>query len=328
MKYGIKKIIIRTPNWLGDSVMSIPAVIGVKKLFPDAEISIWTKQGLSDLWQFIPETAGTLDSAPKGHAFDLGILLTNSFRSALQMYLAKIPERRGYNVNFRRFLLTQPVPIKKKCKEMHQINYFLGILEGLGNFETDKLPGINIPETLKSGAKDFLIKNGWSGKNKLIGIHATAKYGSAKCWPKERFSKLIDKLIEIYDAQIVIAGSPDEKEDIENILNNAKSGNKVISVAGKSDLKQLMGIISLSDMFIANDSGPMHIASAVGTPLAAIFGSTDPMHTGPRNSKTIILQKQTSCSPCFKRVCPENLECMNSIEVDDVLKAVKRLANV
>lgn len=323
IKSEIKKILIKIPNWLGDSVMSVPAVAGVKKLFPDAEVWILAKKGLSGFWRLVPDVTNVIESVPKRHNFDLGILLTNSFGSAFRMYLSGIPERIGYSVNWRRFLLTGLVRLKKKCGEMHQTDYFIGIAEGLGRFEFDRIPRIYISNELKDKAKGILIANGWDGKSKIIGLHATASYGPAKCWFPERFSRLIDRLVEVYDTWIVMVGSSGERDAIEKILKGAEKTDKVINLAGRTDIDLLSGIIKHCDIFIANDSGPMHLAASVGTRVIAIFGSTNPAHTGPRGSNCTVVKKQVSCSPCFKRVCPRNLECMDLITVDDIVSLFK-----
>lgn len=323
MKNKILKILIRTPNWLGDSVMSIPAVKGMKKIYPDAELFVWTKPGLKELWNLVPEVNEVIDYVPKKHNFDLGILLTNSFNSALKMRMAKISERRGYSINLRRFLLTQPVHLNKKYKEMHQVDYFLGIIEGLGRERIENVPEIELKNGLKEDAEKILADYGWKKGDKIIGIHATAAYGPAKCWVFERFSRLIDRLIDEYKSWIVLIGSKTEEKGINRILNGIKNKDKVINIAGKTDLKGLSAIISLCDLFIANDSGPMHLASAIGVPVIAIFGSTSSKKTGPRGlGRCVILKKEVPCSPCFERECPKNMECMNLIEVDDVINAV------
>jgi heptosyltransferase-2 len=319
----INKILVRTPNWLGDSVMSIPTVVGIKRIFPNSEIWIWTKKGLSDLWKFVPEVKGVIDGVSKNHDFDLGVLLTNSFSSALKMYWAKIPEIRGYSINFRSILLTQPVQVKRRCKEMHQIDYFFGITQDLlGDINLGN-PKIVIPSELKEKSKKNIIDSGWDGRSLLIGIHATASFGSAKRWIPERFSQLIDKLISDYSAYILMVGSESEKNDISSILKNTKNPGKIINIAGKTELEEFISAIGLCNLFIANDSGPMHIASCLGIPVVAMFGSTDPKHTGPREKNCMILYNKTKCSPCFRRICNKDLECMKLITVEDVNKAVK-----
>lgn len=315
------RILIRTPNWLGDSVMSIPTIIEVKRLFPNAEIWVWTKAWLMDLWRLVPEVDGVIDSVPKGHDFSLGILLTNSFSSALKMYLAGVSERRGYNINARRILLTQPVSLENR--NIHQIEYFMGII---GRVKIESNPKIDIPLGLKDEAKELLACYGWDEVNNIIGIHATAGYGPAKCWMPERFTQLIDKLINLYNAWIVVIGRDKEKEDIWGILKNAPNHSKIINLAGKTDLRKLLGIISLCRVFVANDSGPMHLASSIGAPVVAIFGSTEPNRTGPRG-KVIVIKKDIPCSPCFRRKCPKAMECMDLVSMQDVLDAVWKQLN-
>lgn len=312
----IDRILIRAPNWLGDSVMSIPTVNGVKRLFPNSTIYVWTKTGLMDLWRLLPSVDGVVDSVPKRHNFDLGILLTNSFSSALRMYLAGVPERRGYSVNGRGFLLTQPIQLKDKGN-LHQVEYFLGIID---NVDVEHTPRIDVSVQLREEAMEFLSTFGWDGKTSIIGVHATASYGPAKFWLPERFAELMDRLVDRYNVQILLVGN----EDVGEIVAGVKNSLGIINLVGKTDITMLAGVVGLCKLFIANDSGPMHLASSLGVPVVAIFGSTSPEKTGPRG-RCIVIRKDLSCSPCFRRRCPRDLECMKLITVQDVLRAVEEL---
>jgi len=318
-----KRIVIKTPNWLGDSVMSIPAVRGVKRIFPGAQISILTCKWLGELWHLIPEVDKVYTSID-GKKFDLGITLINSFRSALRMWLSGVPNRMGYSLNWRGFLLTHPVKLPLGWEKMHEAEYFLKIIRGLTDEELDPMPSIEVSADLVQRANIEFLKYEWDGVSPLIGVHATASYGSAKQWMPERFSRLMDKLIEYYKAYVVLVGSPNEKAIAENIVTAVSKKNKVINVVGKTGIMNLAGIIKACRLFIANDSGPMHLAGALGTPVVAIFGSTDPYLTGPCG-KVEILRKEIMCSPCFRRECNLDMECMRMIEVNDVLLAVKKL---
>lgn len=328
------KILVRAPNWLGDSVMSIPAICGIKKLFPNADIFIYAKSDLAGLWQFIPGIRRVL-SIEDGlgpvlkEKFDLVILLTNSFGSVLRMFCTRIPERRGYSRNMRRFLLTQPVHLKNGWKNIHQIEYFLGLLNELDKSyilkkENNTVPQIDIPLDLDGKAEMLLKKYDWEKDALTIGIHATASYGPAKCWLPERFSQLMQELKTHYDSWILIFGGKDEEDAVAKILQNVPNKEKIINLAGKTNIMQLAAIIKKCKLFISNDSGPMHLAGAVGIPVIGIFGSTDPKKTGPRG-KVIIIKKDIDCSPCLKRVCPTELECMDAISVNDVMEKVREL---
>lgn len=320
----IKKILVKTPNWLGDSVMSIPAVKGLKKLYPDAGLWVFCKPNLADLWELVPEVKNSVESRIPYTGFDLGIILTNSFGSAFRMFLSGIPQRRGYRINARGCFLTQPVGLSSGRPDVHEIEYFLGVIDGLGKLDIDHTPCISVSQEIQEKARSYLARYGWTGKELLIGIHATASYGPAKCWLPERYSELINKLAGLYNPWIFICGSKDERPAIANILEGVVSRGRVINTAGELDLKTLAGLISLCRLFIANDSGPMHLACACGVPVVAIFGSTSILRTGPRG-RAIIIKKDVPCSPCFKRACPRNMECMQTISAEDVMQKVKEL---
>ena len=322
---NVNKILIKTPNWLGDCVMSIPAVNGIRKLFPDAEISVWTKPKLNDFWQMVPSVDHCVN-APRKKYYDLGILLTNSFGSALRMFLKRIPLRVGYKINGRTFLLNKPVSLKDNWRSLHQIGYFLGIVEYLANISPDKLgvnivPKLEISKSLKEETSKYINGFKISASENIIGIHATASYGPAKCWGSSKYSLLIKRLKEMYDPWILMVGSKAEGKAVEDILACVNDQNKVINLAGKTGINQLAGVSNLCRVFIANDSGPMHLAASAGVPVVAIFGSTDPKRTAP-SSNCIIVRNDVPCSPCFRRVCNKEMECMKKINVEDVMNAV------
>jgi len=321
------KILVRTPNWLGDALMSIPTIKAINKLYPKSAIWVLTKENLSGLWELVPEVKGVLSlkdsiSMIKKEKFNLAVLLTNSFGSALNIFKTRIPKRIGYANNLRSFMLTDRIKLETDWKKMHQIEYYLNIITK--NSDINTIPKIDIKEDSIKNARSFLQERGCSDSDFVIGIHATASYGPAKCWIPERFSRLINELIDLYNAKILICGSRNEKKDIENIIKNVYKKNKVINTAGETNLGQLAALLSQCKAFIANDSGPMHLAASVGTPVIAIFGSTDPDHTGPRGNVAIV-KKDIICSPCFKRECVKQMDCMRLIEVNDVIASVKRL---
>lgn len=304
--------------------MSIPAVGDIRKLFPQASIGIKVKPALAGLWELVDEVDMIISGPDKDSisGFNQVILLTNSFGSALRMYLSRIPERRGYSINGRRFLLTQPVSLPADWRKMHQIEYFSGIITGPGAGESGAVPVITVSSSLKKTAREYVNQFGYQHGDYLVGVHATAGYGPAKCWQPERFAQLINQLMDVYQAKILIVGGQKEQGAVNAILSRVNNRQRVINLAGKTTVKQLAGILSLCNAFIANDSGPMHLAAALGVPVVAIFGSTDPARTGPRGN-CIVIKKDISCRPCFKRICPHHMECMAAVEVGLVLQAVK-----
>jgi len=324
-----QRILVKTPNWLGDSIMSLPAVNRIRQLFPEEELWVLTRPNLAGLWKIIHEIDKVIiDNSPpalfKPEKINLGILLTNSFASALYMFRMGASQRRGYSINFRQWLLTQPVRLSNNWRKLHQIEYFLGIINGLGSIDVPHIPHLNLIPGIQNNAKAFLARYGWMDGEPIIGIHATASYGPAKCWLKENYAELIQRLNTVYKTWVFLCGSGNERDEIDDILKMIQDKRRVFNIAGETDIAGLAGFISLCGLFIANDSGPMHLASALGVPVVAVFGPTDPELTGPKESNVVVLKKDLPCSPCFKRRCPNNMECMRLIKVEDVMQAVER----
>lgn len=236
--------------------------------------------------------------------FDLGLLLTNSFSSAWWFWRGGVKRRIG----------SRNTPLQGE----HQVEKYLSLLRPLGyRGEPGKLQ-LFITRDERESAKRRLRLLGAQGK-KVIGIHSSAAYGTAKCWPPERFRALAERLVNL-GYFVVFVGDNKAAPEVHEIIRDLP----VTSLAGKTTLRELMALIACCDLFISNDSGPMHVAAALDVPVIALFGSTDPVKTGPYGCGFVISEK-VSCGPCFQRNCPLDFRCMQRIEVDDVLFHVKRL---
>ena len=360
------KILIRCPNWIGDVMLSIPSISLVREAFPSAHISILIKSNLSPLLEGNPDINEIIPFNPdlmsvteklkfyrglKEKNFDLAILLTNSFESALSAYLAGIKNRVGYNKDMRGIFLTEKIPMpSRKSPRMHQADFYLTLvkavckmtrivtlseakgLEGLRFFglrpQNDitcnlKLATFYIPEGIQNDVDKFWDEKGLSKKSPVIGMNIGASYGSAKRWFPERFAELSDRIYSELKGEVMLFGGSGDFNIEAEIKGRMK--NKVLSMVGKTTLKSLAAMIKRCHLFITNDSGPMHIAAAVGTPIVAIFGSTDPSETSPLCDKYKIVRRPVDCSPCWKRECPTDHKCMELIKVSDVMDAVKEM---
>lgn len=331
------KIAIRVPNWIGDSILALPAIESVSKNFPDAQIWVvakeWAKdifssidhiqgvQVLPDLtsWNSLRHTAKQLSRM----SFDAGLLLTNSFGSALLFYLAKIPQRWGYSRDGRQVLLTEKVPKKKDEESAHHIYYYLNLISGLGLKPCS--PKLSLPVSAEDSqsAESFLDSFNINLNKRLFIINPGAYYGPAKRWPVSKYSQLAILLQEKFDAEILIIGSPQELSLAESIADSMKK--KPCILAGKTSLRQLIGIIGQSGLCVTNDSGPMHMANALGVPTVALFGPTDPTVTGPFQEPSIFIKKDVPCWPCSYRECPFDHRCMMNIPTQEVLEACEKL---
>jgi heptosyltransferase-2 len=338
---NIKRLLIRSTNWIGDAVMTTPAVRAIRKNFPDAKISILTKPWVAPVFSNSPYVdnlliydkaekhkglAGKMQLAKdlKQYGFDAAILLQNAFEASLVTFFAAIPCRIGYNTDARGFLLTHSVPCTPQIKKMHQTGYYLGILQGIG-METDGL-GLDLVVNKKyqKRAAEILEEHGISRADRLVGINPSATFGPAKQWFPERYAALSDKIHEIFGARILLFGGPGDRELGRKISKMMKYPQ--VDLSGKTDLGEAIALISMCNLFITNDSGLMHVAAALDIPLIAIFGSTNPVTTGPEGLNSRIVRIPVECSPCLKPKCPRgHLKCMDQIDVDMVFDVAKEL---
>jgi len=338
-----KKILIKGVNWVGDTILTLPALKKIKKIYPDSRLTVLVKKPLSSLFAGVPYVDEvipyvlrknlflkiidhlSLIKKIKKQKFNTAIVLPNSFAAALLVSFSSISEKIGYKGNFRNILLTKKIKKTTKILERHQVEYYLNIINQLTS-ETSlnyEVPELIIPETIEQQT-NRLIKN---NSTPLIGINPGAIYGSAKRWPEKKYITLSNQLLE-KNYHLIFFGSSAEEELIANIQKQLSS--PIINMAGKTSLIEAACLIKKCKAFISNDSGLMHIASAVKTPIIAIFGPTKEHHTAPLGEHTIIRSnKKLPCVPCMKRECPlKHHDCMESIEVDMVLKELEKTLKV
>ena len=325
------------PNWIGDAVMALPALYSLREKFPFATITIIGLPHISELFYespYVDEIRVYKKESPfslRPRKFDMALLLPNSFSSALLVLLAGIPLRCGYNRDGRGFLLNRPVRVTPQIKRVHQVEYYLHLVRSIEHVlgtEFNSIPNrmgalLFLSKDEIRQAKETLGKNQITPEDLLIGINPGATYGSSKRWYPERFSQVAGALVQKYHAKIILFGGPGERDIAEEIVR--ASGCSLLNMAGQTTIRGLMALLSQCRLLITNDSGPMHIAAALGVPVAAIFGSTDPALTTPIGTGHVVVRKDVPCSPCFRRECPTNLECMDLIQVEDVLGGVEKI---
>lgn len=329
------KFVVRAPNWIGDSILTIPALQSLRTHFPEAEIWIAAREWVADIFSGFEFIQGIIPlqehshqkslrakaAALKAHQFDAGLLLTNSFASSLMFFLARIPERWGYNQDGRRLFLTKAVARTEAQEPRHQVYDFLHLVSELGI--NPLLPELTLPlnpdEIL--GAERFLSSQGFDPQQKTVVLNPGAYYGSAKRWPISHYRNLAELLQKHHSANLIIVGSSQERPLAEQI--STPMPKKPLILSGKTTLRQLAAIISRASLFITNDSGPMHMANALKIPTIAIFGPTDPRATGPFQQPSAVFFKQAVCWPCFYRECPFDHRCMTSIGPEEVYAASK-----
>jgi heptosyltransferase-2 len=407
-----RRIIVRGVNWLGDAVMTTPALLRLREKFPAAHIALLTPEKLADLWKhhaaldevipFRPEDtiwhiASKLRNSPSQvqefveglqagrrefetvreaivrqtaaqlelvelamrslqarirNEFDLALVLPNSPRSALEVFFARIPQRVGYARPWRNFFLTQAVPPRAGAVKMqkrseseinhllarlptsnfqlpataHQIYEYLHLAATLGASPEPLAPQLAVtPEEIATAKKTFGLEKIASP---IFGLNPGAEYGPAKRWPVEKFIAAAKEIQQRSDCVWLIFGGKGDVELAANMasgITNHESRITNLNLAGKTSLRELMALLKICRVLLTNDTGPMHVAAALGTPVVVPFGSTSPELTGPGlpgDARHRLLKSDAPCSPCFLRKCPIDFRCMNGISVERVVAAV------
>jgi heptosyltransferase-2 len=334
------RILVRATNWVGDAVMSVPALQALRARFPEAHIALLARPWVADIYaretfadEVIHYTAGKGWSEPgrkwdaarelKRRAFDTAILLQNAFEAAALVWLAAIPRRIGYARDARRLLLTDPIPVPRPGDiPAHQRYYYLellrraGILDSLPDVPAIRLAGASA--AADAGRRRF-AELGWT---RPTGVSPGAAYGGAKRWIPERFAEAAAAL----GSPVALFGSGDERaicDDIEKRLRGR--GVAVHNFAGTTTLRDFIDLAAACRVFLTNDSGPMHIASALGVPTVAIFGATDHFATGPTGPLARIVREPVECSPCLLRECPIDHRCMTAVTAERVVREANAL---
>jgi len=332
-----KKILIRSTNWIGDAIMTTPAVRTIRANFPGAHIAILAYPWVADVFAASPHVDEVIifdrDGQHRGlkglwrlarqlavRDFDLAILLQNAFKAALIVRLAGVPVRAGYSRDGRRLLLTHPVALRPEVKKLHQVHYYQGLCRDLGLQPGPDELFLQLAPAAEEWANAFAAS---CGGRPLIGLNPGAAYGPAKCWPVARYGALAGHLASELNAVIPVFGTTADAQTAAAIKACAPA--QVINLAGATSLAQAMALIGRCDAFVTNDSGLMHVAAAQKTPLVAIFGSTDPVATGPFSDRALVLRKELDCQPCFRTHCRADFRCMTEIGVEEVLAAVRQL---
>jgi len=360
------RILIRGVNWLGDAVMTTPAIQRLREAYPEAEITLLTHQKLKDIWIAHPhvdevetfadgEGSGSIARRMKGKGFDLGVALPNSPRTALELWRAGIPRRVGYQAAWRNWMLSHAVPratdvvhmrkrsndeIKRLIEspgagnppsipaESHHIHHYLRLMAAIGASPDPVAPRLEIPaESIARFRSEFLPETGddvvW------LGLNPGAEYGPAKRWGFDRFLHVAKEIQKEHNVGWIVFGAPNDiaAKHIAEELPGLSGSPLTVDLAGRTTLAQLCAGLKLCDALLTNDSGPMHVAAALGTPVVVPFGSTSIELTGPGlpgdSTSHKLLTSNEPCAPCFRRDCPIDFRCMDNIPVERVSDAIK-----
>ena len=336
MSLDVGRLVIRAPNPLGDAIMSLPAMAAVRAALPGAHLIVAAVPAVAPLFEELtavsPHAVLVVDKKREATHLrearaDAALLLTNSFRTAWVCRQAGIRERLGYRGYGRSLLLTQAVA--RPRGRVHQSEYYLQLvravlqeISGAPGSSDPAEPLIRITPETRRRTDLFLANLGIDRSAPLVGFAPGAAYGHAKRWPPDRVAQVIGRL-SAQGAFSVLVGAGGDRDAGREIESSLPAGARVANVIGRTDLRLLTGLLAACHAFVSNDSGAMHLAAAVGVPVAAIFGPTDERVTAPLGDHDVIVQ-QVFCRPCMLRDCPIDHRCMRRVSVDMVFEAVTR----
>ncbi|MFC1834671.1 lipopolysaccharide heptosyltransferase II [Thermodesulfobacteriota bacterium] len=343
------RIVVRGTNWVGDTVISLPALREVRRIFPEATIAVWVPKVLEDLiWATgIADEVITFDSDFGGplrrpfkmrgilasRRFDLAILLQNAFESAFTAWLARVPLRAGYPTDMRGPLLNIKVPQTVQTRQQHQVFYYFAITDHLArHFLGERLPregdpncSIAIPQDHMDKAGDLLTEEAGQMAGCVFCLCPGSVNSDAKRWPAVFYARLADMLIADMDARIVFLGSSGERGLIDGIVSQMQRPG-ALNLAGKSDMLASMAMMSLAAMVISNDTGSAHLAVAASARVLTIFGPTSPGATAPFGPSAGIIQGTASCAPCRHFACPyPDHMCMTRVKPEAILERIREI---
>jgi heptosyltransferase-2 len=321
---------VRAPNWIGDAVLSLGAVRDLRRNFPASRIEVLAPPWVAPLYRAVGEVddvraaagfrAGV--AAARG-GFEVAVLLPNSFGSALQLAAAHIPERWGYATDGRAPLLTRRPRVPHALRGASQVYYYRAMLAGCG-LEVSASPDVSLrclPEWQSRG-RELL-----GGEDDWVGLNPGAFHGSAKRWPAERYAAVGDILRRRTGARLAILGGAAERALADSIASLSRGS--ALNLCGRTSLGELVGVLSRLALLVTNDSGPMHLAAALGVPIVAIFGPTDWRTTSPVSERLRLVREDVPCAPCLLRECPIDHSCMRLVTVERVAsEAMALLAGV
>jgi len=335
----IGSILVREVNWVGDAILTLPALAALRRRFPTASVSVLGRPWVAGLFADQPAVSRVIsyqsDASHRGlsgrwalaqelrrQRFDLAVLFPNSLDAALTLWLAGIPRRVGIPAEGRRLLLTHPVRVTSNPMERHQVFTYLAVVRSLGA-DGDPTPRLAVGSEATQVADRLLAASGVDPGARCLAVNPGSVYGSAKRWPAERFAEAADVLADRWGARVLLVGSSKENAVLEAVARAMR--HEPIRLGGRTDLRALAAVLRRSRLVLTNDTGTMHVAAAVGAPVVAVFGPTDAETTGPCGSRARVVRESVACSPCLLRECPIDHRCMTRVTVAQVVQAAEEL---
>ncbi len=333
-----RRVIVRGPNWLGDLVMAAPAIRAVQDAWPEAVVDVAVPAAFAPIVPLLARGAAPLAleggrgaravarhaAQVRAGAYDVALLLTNSFASALAMQRAGVPERWGYRRDGRGWLLTRAIaPRRVRRASVHHADFYAALVEALGLPRPRLEVRATVPDSARAEASALLREHGWDGAAPLLACAPGAAYGTAKQWPPAYVSDVAAGWLASGGAVALVGAGADRAAcaAVRAALRPELAAH-VIDVAGRTSLLALAGVLATATRVLANDSGAMHVAAAVGTPTVAVFGPTREYATAPLGPHRL-LTHDVWCRPCMLRECPLDHRCMTGVPPARVLDALR-----
>jgi heptosyltransferase-2 len=335
---SIKRVVVRGTNWVGDSVMTVPALRALRRVLPHANITLAIRPGAKGIFSeadfiddvLVYDRKNAFSVIPqvrewRRRKFDLAVLFQNAFEAALIPFLAGVPFRLGYATESRQALLTHPLELPDWRSSRHEVFYYLYLVTALEQMlfgtssicEAEPDASIQISETRKAEAGDLLRAYGIREEDAVVAICPGSVNSRAKRWPAEAYAALADRLIESR-RRVLLIGSREEVEVSKEVMSRMRYEPVVLT--GKTTLDQVTAVLATVDLIVTNDTGPAHIGAALDRPTLVIFGPTNPLTTRPFSPAAEILRHPPECAPCMLRDCPIDHRCMTAITVDEVFE--------
>ena len=328
---SIKSLVIRAPNWLGDAVMALPALAAVRAAMPAARITIAAIPAVAPIFEeetsAAPDEVVTISDRRREATvlrlgrFEAALLLPNSFGSAWIARRAGIHQRWGFRGSLRGPLLTRAVA--RPGERVHQSAHYNTLVKALGFEVTESIPAIRVRQETALRADALLSKHAVAPTARVVGFAPGAAYGHAKRWPPSRVAEVVTRATREQGVVAVLVGAAGDRDAGREVESALPFGVSVVNLIGRTDLRQLTGVLARCTGFVSNDSGAMHLAAALGAPVTAIFGPTDEHATSPLGDHDVILH-QVFCRPCMLRDCPIDHRCMKRISADVVFDALSK----
>ncbi|HYE13903.1 MAG TPA: lipopolysaccharide heptosyltransferase II [Pyrinomonadaceae bacterium] len=336
---GIRRVVVRGANWVGDAVMTVPALRELRRLLPGAHVTLATRPWAAGLFEgasFVDEIMPVEDGARsfvrsvrgwRRGRFDMAVLFPNAFAPALTAFAARVPLRVGHATDGRSALLTHPVAVPAWHGERHEVFYYLNVVAEVGrmlgeqgghDFPPRPDTSLKVSAARRREALEFLGERGVRLDRPVVALCPGSTNSRAKRWPAERFAALADMLADEAGAEVVLVGAREEVEISREVASLASSRPAVLT--GETDLARSVAVLSVADLLVTNDTGPAHIAAALGRPVVVVFGPTNPLTTRPYSDSAVVVRRPPECAPCMLRDCPIDHRCMTAVSAREVFE--------